>query len=56
MTERFERLVRQRGAQGSVPRGAKVSEPSADGAPDFASMTPAQKIAYHKARWDRILG
>lgn len=24
--------------------------------PDFAKMTPAQKIAYHKARWDRILG
>jgi hypothetical protein len=24
--------------------------------PDFASMTPAQKMAYHKARWDRILG
>jgi hypothetical protein len=26
------------------------------GEPDFASMTPAQKVAYHKARWDRILG
>jgi hypothetical protein len=24
--------------------------------PDFATMTAAQKIAYHKARWDRILG
>ncbi len=23
---------------------------------DFRTMTPAQKIAYHKARWDRILG
>ena len=37
------------------------SEPSApqqsDGeTPDFASMSPAEKIAYHKARWDRILG
>jgi hypothetical protein len=30
------------------------AEPSAE--PDFASMTAAQKIAYHKARWDRILG
>jgi hypothetical protein len=24
--------------------------------PDFAKMTPAEKIAYQKARWDRILG
>jgi hypothetical protein len=27
-----------------------------NGEPDFAKMTPAEKIAYHKARWDRILG
>jgi hypothetical protein len=25
-------------------------------APDFRSMTAAQKVAWHKARWDRILG
>jgi hypothetical protein len=24
--------------------------------PDFTKMTPAQKVAYQKARWDRILG
>ena len=24
--------------------------------PDFRKMTPAEKIAYHRARWDRILG
>ncbi|MCS6849610.1 MAG: hypothetical protein NZ700_00395, partial [Gemmataceae bacterium] len=24
--------------------------------PDFAKMTAAEKVAYHKARWDRILG
>jgi hypothetical protein len=24
--------------------------------PDFTKMTPAQKIAYHKARWDHVLG
>ncbi|GIW79724.1 MAG: hypothetical protein KatS3mg105_1531 [Gemmatales bacterium] len=24
--------------------------------PDFSRMTPAEKVAYHKARWDRILG
>jgi hypothetical protein len=27
-----------------------------DGAADFAKMTPAEKVAYHKARWDRVLG
>jgi hypothetical protein len=31
-------------------------QPSANGEPDFRRMTPAQKVAYHKARWDRILG
>jgi hypothetical protein len=46
--------------------GAVVSPPSAklrasspqiaEGQPNFASMTPAQKVAYHKERWDRILG
>jgi len=29
---------------------------SLDGEVDFNKLTPAQKIAYHKARWDRILG
>ena len=24
--------------------------------PDFSKMTSAEKVAYHKARWDRILG
>ena len=33
-----------------------VSQPDENVAPDFATMTPAQKIAYHKRRWDRILG
>jgi hypothetical protein len=28
----------------------------ANGQVDFSKMTPAEKIAYHKARWDRILG
>jgi hypothetical protein len=35
---------------------AKPVKAEANGTPDFASMTPAQKVAYHKARWDRILG
>src|SRR5262249_31794225 len=29
---------------------------TAEAEPDFAKMTAAQKIAHHKARWDRILG
>jgi hypothetical protein len=30
---------------------------SADnGTPDFTRMTPAEKVAYQRARWDRILG
>ena len=31
-------------------------ESNGHGEPDFGRMTPAEKIAYHKARWDRILG
>ncbi len=31
-------------------------EAEANGEPDFRRMTAAQKVAYHKARWDRILG
>jgi hypothetical protein len=30
--------------------------PSRDGEPDFRKMTAAEKIAYQRARWDRILG
>ena len=29
---------------------------AATAAVDFTKMTVAQKVAYHKARWDRILG
>jgi hypothetical protein len=40
-----------------APGNAKAAAPSAaNGEPDFARMTPAQKVAYHRARWDRILG
>jgi hypothetical protein len=35
---------------------AKAAKPSTNGTPDFSKMTSAQKVAYHKARWDRILG
>jgi hypothetical protein len=41
---------------------AKAAEASAapaaasNGEPDFAKMTRAEKVAYHRARWNRILG
>jgi hypothetical protein len=38
------------------PRDEKNLRASDGGAPDFANMTTPQKIAFHKARWDRILG
>jgi hypothetical protein len=41
----------------SLPPGkAEAKAPAEDGEVDFAKMTPAQKMAYHKARWDRVLG
>jgi hypothetical protein len=36
--------------------GAQEKKSTANGEPDFATMTPAQKVAWNKARWDRILG
>ncbi len=47
-----------RARPGSKP-GAKRSQSKtlvSASEPDFAKMTAAQKIAHHKARWDRILG
>jgi hypothetical protein len=41
---------------GCACKAAPVSAAEANGQPDFQRMTPAQKVAYHKARWDRILG
>ncbi len=32
------------------------AQPAPPAEVDFTAMTPAQKIAYHKTRWDRILG
>src|SRR5579871_6044326 len=34
----------------------KPVKAEANGVVDFSKMTTAQKMAYHKARWDRILG
>jgi hypothetical protein len=35
---------------------ASTKQNGSSGEPDFTKMTAAEKIAYHKARWDRILG
>jgi len=40
----------------SSARLEKRQQPSINGEPDFSTMTPAQKVAYQRARWDRILG
>jgi hypothetical protein len=39
-----------------APLASKPGNPSPNGPVDFSKMTPAQKVAYHKAKWDRILG
>ena len=45
------------GSNGRPKAKTAVAVPSiSNGQPDFTKMTAAQKIAYHKARWDRILG
>ncbi|HEY1859926.1 MAG TPA: hypothetical protein VGG61_06210, partial [Gemmataceae bacterium] len=33
-----------------------ITTANRNGTPDFSKMTAAEKIAYHKAKWDRILG
>jgi hypothetical protein len=33
-----------------------AATPASNGVVDFTKMTTAEKVAYHKARWDRILG
>jgi hypothetical protein len=33
-----------------------VASANGNGTPDFSKMTRAEKIAHHKAKWDRILG
>jgi hypothetical protein len=42
----------------SLPSKPAVPMPSANGRvePDFQEMTPAQKVAYHRERWNRIFG
>jgi len=38
------------------PKGAPHSEPAVSDQPNFATMTQAEKLAYNKARRDRIFG
>jgi hypothetical protein len=35
---------------------ATSTQAAANSEPDFSKMTAAEKVAYHRARWDRILG
>src|SRR5262249_30009200 len=44
------------GAKRDCACGCNGACASATGEPDFKKMTNAEKIAWHKARWDRILG
>jgi DhnA family fructose-bisphosphate aldolase class Ia len=46
----------QDGDAKATPAPKPKATPSPNGDPDFSTMTAAEKIAYHKARWDRILG
>jgi hypothetical protein len=38
------------------PAGRPANKGQSNGTPDFATMTAAEKVAYQRARWDRILG
>ena len=40
----------------SVPKTENTESRNGNGEPDFSRMTPAQKVAYHLAKWDKILG
>jgi hypothetical protein len=41
---------------GCCNRTKERAAANGSGKPDFTKMTAAEKVAYHKARWDRILG
>jgi hypothetical protein len=66
----YETAVSRRVDGGRPPEGAGSAKPQAAPAattakaaasgngdsPDFSKMTPAEKIAWNRARWDRVLG
>jgi hypothetical protein len=41
---------------GEAKKPEAQAREASNGSVDFTKMTPAEKIAYHKAKWDRILG
>ena len=43
-------------ASGSCSCTPQEKPATTNGEPDFSKMTAAQKVAYHRPRWDRILG
>ncbi len=47
--------VPERARAAAVPASSNGT-PASNGEPDFTRMSAAQKVAYHRARWDRILG
>jgi hypothetical protein len=56
-TQVTENSSRRSAANNGGTTGKSVAANSTvPGEPDFTKMTPAEKIAYHRARWDRILG
>jgi hypothetical protein len=48
--------VPDNGVRGKQSGLSAAQSKNGAGEPDFQKMTPAERIAYHKARWDRILG
>jgi hypothetical protein len=43
-------------SQASTHKNENGRDMSSNGQPDFARMSQAEKVAYQRARWDRILG
>jgi hypothetical protein len=41
---------------GAAKKPEAPASQETNGTVDFTKMTAAEKMAYHKARWDRILG
>lgn len=42
--------------QAAAPSHASNGSSGSNGTPDFASMTPAEKVKWNLKRWDRVLG
>jgi len=44
------------GKEKNKPDAKPINEVNANGQPDFAQMTPEEKIAWNRQKWNRILG